>query len=181
MKPRQRGKGQLQEGQACRTLVRHPHPPCPPPRRTIGLLRLFTSCIPLRSTARRTPSAAEKDEKALARDMNGAPPTTRQARPPPTGPTPPAPAPAAAPPAAPHAAGAQPGAAQPPPASRPPNGPVNGAHSHNQKGKKKNDPPVDPSQLYESLKNRIATLEEEEIHNEEEERKIGEFIAVRAP
>ena len=50
---------------------------------------------------------------------------------------------------------------------------MNGTHAHNQKGKKKNDPPVDPSQLYESLKNRIATLEEEEIHNEEEERRIG--------
>lgn len=103
--------------------------------------------------------------------MNGAQAATRQARPPPTGPTPPAPP--AAPPTPPNNAGAQPNTGQPPPANRQPNGPVNGAHSHAQKGKKKNDPPVDPSQLYESLKNRIATLEEEEIHNEEEERRIG--------
>ncbi|KIP11126.1 hypothetical protein PHLGIDRAFT_125026 [Phlebiopsis gigantea 11061_1 CR5-6] len=102
--------------------------------------------------------------------MNGAQPARR---PPPTGPAPPAPA--AAPPAPPSAVAAQPGAVQaPPPANRQPNGPVNGTHAHSQKGKKKSEPPVDPSQLYESLKNRIATLEEEEIHNEEEERRIAE-------
>lgn len=100
--------------------------------------------------------------------MNGA---QAARRPPPTGPTPPVPA--TAPPAPPNNAGAQPHAAQAPPANRQPNGPVNGTHAHNQKGKKKNESPVDPSQLYESLKNRIATLEEEEIHNEEEERRIG--------
>ncbi|EKM61609.1 uncharacterized protein PHACADRAFT_84750 [Phanerochaete carnosa HHB-10118-sp] len=104
--------------------------------------------------------------------MNGAQAATRQARPPPTGPTPPAPS--AAPPAPPNNANAQASSGQSPPANRQPNGPVNGAHSHAQKGKKKNDPPVDPSQLYESLKSRIATLEEEEIHNEEEERRIAE-------
>lgn len=100
--------------------------------------------------------------------MNGA---QAARRPPPTGPTPPAPA--AAPPAPPNNTGAQSHAAQAPPANRQPNGPVNGTHAHSQKGKKKSEPPVDPSQLYESLKNRIATLEEEEIHNEEEERRIG--------
>lgn len=106
--------------------------------------------------------------------MNGTQ-ATRQARPPPTGPAPPAPV--TAPPAPPVNTGA------PPPAVRQPNGPANGAHTHTaasaaaQKAKKKNpDPPVDPSQLYESLKNRIATLEEEEIHNEEEERKIGAHL-----
>ena len=105
--------------------------------------------------------------------MNGAQQTTRQARPPPTGPTPPAPS--SAPPAPPNNASVQPATVQQPPANRQPNGPVNGTHTNNnnQKGKKKSDPPVDPSQLYESLKNRIATLEEEEIHNEEEERRIG--------
>ena len=51
----------------------------------------------------------------------------------------------------------------------PPN--VNG--SHNQKGKKKADQPVDPAAMYESLKSRIAALEEEEVHADEEERRIG--------
>ncbi|KAI0348268.1 hypothetical protein BDW22DRAFT_1385441 [Trametopsis cervina] len=88
-------------------------------------------------------------------------------KPPPTGPTPPAPS--AALPAPPTNL-----ATNPPPANRQPNGTaVNGTPA--QKGKKKNpDPPVDPSQLYESLKNRIATLEEDMIHNEEEGKRILE-------
>lgn len=103
--------------------------------------------------------------------MNGTQTQAAQARhasvkPPPTGPTPPAPS--TAPPAPSNNASN----ANTPPANRPPNGAaVNGTHA--QKGKKKNlDPPVDPSQLYESLKNRIATLEEDMIHHEEEGRRI---------
>lgn len=62
--------------------------------------------------------------------------------------------------------------AQPPPAQ------VNGTHNHNhthstQKGKKKAEPPLDPATMYESLKNRIAALEEEEVHADEEERRFG--------
>ncbi|KAI0756355.1 hypothetical protein C8Q80DRAFT_1215338 [Daedaleopsis nitida] len=42
-------------------------------------------------------------------------------------------------------------------------------------GKKKaTEQPVDPSQMYETLKNRIAALEEEEVHEEEEERRFAE-------
>ncbi|CDO73002.1 hypothetical protein BN946_scf185007.g56 [Trametes cinnabarina] len=98
--------------------------------------------------------------------MNGAQ-TARQARPAPAGPTPPAPA--AAPPIPPTTAHTQPG-------TRTPNGTaVNGAHAPAQKGKKKaTDQPVDPSQMYETLKNRIAALEEEEVHEEEEERRFAE-------
>lgn len=48
---------------------------------------------------------------------------------------------------------------------------VNGIHS--QRGKKKPEP-VDPATMYENLKSRIAALEEEEEHGEEEQRKIGE-------
>ena len=50
---------------------------------------------------------------------------------------------------------------------------VNGSHS--QKGKKRADT-VDPAAMYESLKNRIAALEEEEVHADEEERRISEFL-----
>ncbi|KAI9057736.1 hypothetical protein FKP32DRAFT_1762202 [Trametes sanguinea] len=98
--------------------------------------------------------------------MNGAQ-TARQGRPAPAGPTPPAPA--AAPPVPPSTAHTQPG-------TRPPNGTaVNGTHPPAQKGKKKAaDQPVDPSQMYETLKNRIAALEEEEVHEEEEERRFAE-------
>jgi len=40
--------------------------------------------------------------------------------------------------------------------------------------KKKADPaPIDPAAMYESLKNRIAALEEEEVFVEEEERRYG--------
>ena len=100
---------------------------------------------------------------------NGAQPT-RHAKPPPTGPTPPAPA--AAPPAPPNNAHAH---AHSSSNARQPNGAVNGTHAHTQKAKKKaaDPPPVDPSQMYETLKNRIAALEEEEVHEEEEERRFG--------
>ncbi|KAI0695615.1 hypothetical protein BC835DRAFT_1482020 [Cytidiella melzeri] len=93
-------------------------------------------------------------------------------KPPPTGPTPPVPS--AAPPAPSHNTASAAVANPPPASSRQPNGTaVNGTHGP--KGKKKNpDPPVDPSQLYESLKNRIATLEEDMIHNEEEGKRILE-------
>ncbi|OBZ79272.1 hypothetical protein A0H81_01563 [Grifola frondosa] len=99
--------------------------------------------------------------------MNGAQ-TARHGRPAPAGPTPPAPA--AAPPVPPNHTHA-------PPANRQPNGaPVNGTHVPSiQKGKKKAaEQPVDPSQMYETLKNRIAALEEEEVHEEEEERRFAE-------
>ncbi|KAI0368847.1 hypothetical protein BV20DRAFT_997799 [Pilatotrama ljubarskyi] len=98
--------------------------------------------------------------------MNGTQ-TARHGRPAPAGPTPPAPA--AAPPVPPATAHTQPG-------TRPPNGAAtNGAHAPAQKGKKKAaEQPVDPSQMYETLKNRIAALEEEEVHEEEEERRFAE-------
>ncbi|KAF9820040.1 hypothetical protein IEO21_01702 [Rhodonia placenta] len=97
--------------------------------------------------------------------MNGAQ-STRHGRPAPAGATPPAPA--AAPPAPPTHPHAQ-------TTNRQPNGTaVNGAHPSTQKGKKKaaDPPPVDPSQMYETLKNRIAALEEEEVHEEEEEKRF---------
>ncbi|THG97446.1 hypothetical protein EW026_g4553 [Hermanssonia centrifuga] len=95
----------------------------------------------------------------------------RHAKPPPTGPTPPAPA--TTPPVPPNNTNAH---AHPPPANRQPNGTVNGTHAQHQKGKKKttDPPPVDPSQMYETLKNKIAALEEEEVHEEEEERRFAE-------
>ncbi|KAI0828866.1 hypothetical protein BC628DRAFT_1417264 [Trametes gibbosa] len=98
--------------------------------------------------------------------MNGAQ-SVRHSRPVPAGPTPPAPA--AAPPVPPNAAHTLPG-------TRPPNGaPVNGSHAPVPKGKKKApEQPLEPSQMYETLKNRIAALEEEEVHEEEEERRFAE-------
>ena len=98
--------------------------------------------------------------------MNGAQ-TARHGRPAPAGPTPPAPA--AAPPVPPNTV-------QPQTAARTTNGTaVNGTHAPPPKGKKKAaEQPVDPSQMYETLKNRIAALEEEEVHEEEEERRFGE-------
>lgn len=103
--------------------------------------------------------------------MNGTQ-SARQGRPAPAGPTPPAPA--AAPPVPPNAAHTQPG-------TRPPNGaPANGTHAPAPKGKKKAaEQPVDPSQMYETLKNRIAALEEEEVHEEEEERRFGAYMSER--
>jgi len=98
--------------------------------------------------------------------MNGASsnhaqnPSARVAKPPPAGPTPPAP---------PNANAAHPT----PPANRA-NGQMPTANGHStQKGKKRNDVPVDPATMYESLKNRIAALEEEEVLEEEEERRFG--------
>ncbi|KAG6837643.1 hypothetical protein H0H93_004919 [Arthromyces matolae] len=86
------------------------------------------------------------------------------------------------------------GPAPPPPATVPPTPTTNATHSsiatrptssnnqtpgtnghqHTQKGKKKNDTPVDPATMYESLRNRIAALEEEEVLEEEEERRFAE-------
>ncbi|KAL4069861.1 hypothetical protein V8B97DRAFT_2008369 [Scleroderma yunnanense] len=51
---------------------------------------------------------------------------------------------------------------------------VNGNHANSQKMKKKCDAPVDPAIMYESLKNRIAALEEEEVLEEEEECRFTE-------
>ena len=60
---------------------------------------------------------------------------------------------------------------------------MNGTHAPaTQKGKKKAaEQPVDPSQMYETLKNRIAALEEEEVHEEEEERRFGEWPYAMRP
>ncbi|KAH9829464.1 uncharacterized protein C8Q71DRAFT_405636 [Rhodofomes roseus] len=90
-----------------------------------------------------------------------------------------------------HGRTAQAGATPPAPAAAPPAPPnhthtpannrqtngatTNGAHPPPQRGKKKAaEQPVDPSQMYETLKNRIAALEEEEVHEEEEERRFAE-------
>lgn len=94
---------------------------------------------------------------------------SRAAKPPPTGLAPSAPT--VAPPLLPNHA-------NPPSMNRaalphPNNTAVNGSYSHNHKGKKKTDTPVDPAAMYESLKNRIAALEEEEVLEEEEERIFG--------
>ena len=108
--------------------------------------------------------------------MNGAQPA-RHGRPAPAGPTPPAPA--AAPPVPPNGVAG----AHAPPAARPPNGAgANGtAHAPPPKGKKKPaEQPVDPSQMYETLKNRIVALEEEEVHEEEEERRFGAWCGSTA-
>lgn len=87
-------------------------------------------------------------------------PSPRAPKPPPSGPAPPAPL--VTPPAPPNHSSS---------ATRPPlhSPTVNGT----QKAKKKNDAPVDPAAMYESLKNRIAALEEEEVLEEEEERQFG--------
>ena len=108
--------------------------------------------------------------------MNGAQPA-RHGRPAPAGPTPPAPA--AAPPVPPNGVAS----VHAPLAARPPNGAgANGtAHAPPPKGKKKPaEQPVDPSQMYETLKNRIAALEEEEVHEEEEERRFGAWCGPTA-
>jgi len=115
--------------------------------------------------------------------MNGITPnhsqnaSTRLAKPPPAGPTPPAPS--TAPPAPPnHNTAIYPPSTGNRPNSHTPG--VNG-HHHPQKGKKKNDAPVDPATMYESLKNRIAALEEEEVLEEEEERRYGMLIFITIP
>ncbi|KAG6910489.1 hypothetical protein DXG01_009908 [Tephrocybe rancida] len=97
----------------------------------------------------------------------------RAVKPPPTGPAPPPPV--TVPPTPP----AHNNAAHPPAINRsnPPHNHTpgtNGHHHHAQKGKKRNDVPVDPATMYESLKNRIAALEEEEVLEEEEERRYAE-------
>lgn len=97
--------------------------------------------------------------------MNGTQ-ATRQAKPPPTGPTPPAPT--SAPPV--------------PPNQRQPtvngtahtNNPTTAAQSKTNK-KKPADPQVDASQIYETLKNKIAALEEDAVHEEEEEKRFGTY------
>ena len=119
-------------------------------------------CLPAK-----LPAAVRKAHVADTLAMNGTQ-SARHGRPAPAGPTPPAPA--AAPPVPPNASHAQ-------PAPRTTNGTTtNGTHAPAPKGKKKPaDQPVDPSQMYETLKNRIAALEEEEVHEEEEERRFGEW------
>ena len=100
--------------------------------------------------------------------MNGAQ-SARHGRTAPAGPTPPAPA--AAPPVPPN------GASSAPPPRTANGAAVNGGgHAPAQKGKKKAvEQPVDPSQMYETLKNRIAALEEEEVHEGEEERPFSKW------
>ncbi|KAH0838070.1 hypothetical protein J3R83DRAFT_6311 [Lanmaoa asiatica] len=105
--------------------------------------------------------------------MNGAnthPASPRTSKPPPSGPAPPAPL--VSPPAPPNLP------TQSSTSTRPPLHPstVNGT----QKAKKKNDTPVDPAAMYESLKNRIAALEEEEVLEEEEERTVWSEEAVKS-
>jgi hypothetical protein len=77
---------------------------------------------------------------------------------------------------------APPRIAKPPPtgpAPSPPSGSARQPHTivTNGKSKKKADSaPMDPAAMYESLKNRIAALEEEEEFVEEEERRYGAHI-----
>ncbi|GLB35843.1 putative myosin-like coiled-coil protein [Lyophyllum shimeji] len=116
--------------------------------------------------------------------MNGVPSnhaqnttTTKAAKPPPVGPTPPAPATAPPTPPVHSNATAHPPAGNRANAAHSHTPGTNGHHHHAQKGKKKNDVPVDPATMYESLKNRIAALEEEEVLEEEEERRFAEEAA----
>jgi hypothetical protein len=107
-------------------------------------------------------------------------PRTAASKPAPTGPAPPVPA--SAPPHPPNATSTGGVRAPQSSAAHNPNGTaVNGATSHahppttnatTQKGKKKAES-VDPAAMYETVRNRIAALEEEEVHGEEEERRIG--------
>ncbi|KAI9453573.1 hypothetical protein BJY52DRAFT_1225563 [Lactarius psammicola] len=62
------------------------------------------------------------------------------------------------------------------PAPAPPSGSVRQPHPAvpNGKSKMKDPAPMDPAAMYESLKNRIAALEEEEVFVEEEERRYAE-------
>ncbi len=111
-----------------------------------------------------TTTAAATDKAAADRSCPTQPPQQqRPTKPPPTGPAPPAP-----------------GVTPPNPPQATPNGTaqkaVNGTHAnhnHPQKGKKKAETPVDPQAMYESLKSKIAALEEELIHADEEEERFG--------
>ncbi|KAF9225498.1 hypothetical protein BS17DRAFT_751330 [Gyrodon lividus] len=91
-------------------------------------------------------------------------PAARIAKPPPTGPAPPAPV--VAPPPPPNHGTQSHTMNRPPPHPTTMNG--------TQKAKKRNDAPVDPAAMYESLKSRIAALEEEEVLEEEEEQRFTE-------
>lgn len=54
----------------------------------------------------------------------------------------------------------------------------NGRTSHATTGKKKADAPaVDPVSMYESVRSRIAALEEEEGLEEEEDNRMGAFLS----
>ncbi|KAF9644664.1 hypothetical protein BDM02DRAFT_3174263 [Thelephora ganbajun] len=88
----------------------------------------------------------------------------------------PAPSPAQKPtPGNPHPSHPHPRPNQYPTTQPPAKGGQPPANAHHPKNKKKADPaPVDPAVMYESLKNRIAALEEEETHEEEEERRFAE-------
>ncbi|KAH8110693.1 hypothetical protein DFH11DRAFT_1513997 [Phellopilus nigrolimitatus] len=94
----------------------------------------------------------------------------RPSKPPPAGPAPPAPAPnGAAPKPHPHPAlgtATQPAAAA--------NGAPTQKGAPGKKGAAKADTPVDPQAMYESLKSKIAALEEELNHADEEELKFAE-------
>ena len=59
------------------------------------------------------------------------------------------------------------------------NGTMNGT-STTGKGKKE-PPPPDPAAMYESVRNRIAALEEEEVHGEEEDRRVGQSTRSKNP
>ncbi|KAG6814156.1 hypothetical protein H0H92_002151 [Tricholoma furcatifolium] len=100
-------------------------------------------------------------------------PAPRTVKPPPAGPAPPPPATVPPTPPAPNSA-TNPQATNRSNSAHNHTPGSNGHHHHAQKGKKKNDVPVDPATMYESLKNRIAALEEEEVLEEEEERRYAE-------
>ncbi|KDQ15600.1 hypothetical protein BOTBODRAFT_31492 [Botryobasidium botryosum FD-172 SS1] len=86
-------------------------------------------------------------------------------KPPPAGPAPPAPSSNSQSPALTNAVPR-------PTAAHPPNGTAPSV-GYASKGKKKVEPP-DPVTMYESVRSRIAALEEEEVLGEEEDRKIAE-------
>jgi len=93
--------------------------------------------------------------------------SAKSTNPPPPGPAPPVPV--SAPPVPPTTVQSP---VRPPVTPQP--APVNGTQSTK---KKRNEPPVDPVTMYESVKNRIAALEEEEVLEEEEERQFGVSLA----
>jgi len=95
--------------------------------------------------------------------------SAKSAKHPPPGPAPPVPV--SAPPVPPTTLQSP---VRPPATPQPAPAPVNGTQSTK---KKRNEPPVDPVTMYESVKNRIAALEEEEVLEEEEERQFGVSLA----